>query len=171
MNSKLLNPIAMSAAGLGLGAVSRLLDIYTQNLGNIFSQMAVWILLGTLIAIYSKTAKKAALNVLPFCLGMLITYYTVAVLTHGVYSSVFIIGWTVFSFFSPVLAYLAWHSKEKGVVPKLIGIGIVAVSVLSSVVLFDRLRIYDFIIDGVLIFFLFFKKIERCERCKTSGAV
>lgn len=43
--TKLLNPVTTLAAGLALGAVSRLLDIFTQNLGNIFSQMAVWILL------------------------------------------------------------------------------------------------------------------------------
>ena len=51
--NKILNPVTMLAAGLLLGALSRIFDIYTQNLGNIFSQMAIWILLGTLISIYS----------------------------------------------------------------------------------------------------------------------
>lgn len=31
----------MFGAGLILGVISRLLDIYTQNLGEIFSQMAI----------------------------------------------------------------------------------------------------------------------------------
>ena len=66
--NKILNPVTMLAAGLLLGALSRIFDIYTQNLGNIFSQMAIWILLGTLISIYSETKKKAMLNILPFCL-------------------------------------------------------------------------------------------------------
>ena len=117
--------------------------------------------MGTLISIYSQTAKKAMLHVLPFCLGMLLTYYAVAVLNHGVYSKDFIIGWTVFALFSPVMAYFAWLTKERGIFPKLISVGIVAVSVLSSILLFDRLRIYDVIIDGALIYFLFFKKIDR----------
>ena len=56
---------------------------------------------------------------------------------------------------APVLAYFAWLTKEKGLFPKLIGAGIVLVSVLSSVVLFDRLRFYDFVIDGLLVYFLF----------------
>lgn len=154
-------PIVMFAAGLGLGVVSRLLDIYSQNLGEIFSQMAIWILFGTLISVYSETAKKAALNIFPFCVGMLITYYAVAVMTQGVYGTNFIIGWTLFAFCSPVLAVLAWKSKEKGVFPCVIRIGIVAVSVLSSILLFDRLRICDFVIDGLLIYFLFFKKVRR----------
>ena len=49
------NPFAMLCFGLLIGFISRLLDIFTTNLGEIFSQMAIWILLGTLISIYSKT--------------------------------------------------------------------------------------------------------------------
>lgn len=44
---KILNPITMLLAELFLGVASRLFDIYFDNLGNIFSQMAVWILLGS----------------------------------------------------------------------------------------------------------------------------
>ena len=161
MRKKILNPIAMLCFGLIIGIASRLLDIYTTNLGEIFSQMAIWILMGTLISVYSETAKKAMLNVLPFCLGMLVTYYAVAAISHGVYSQIFIIGWTVFALCSPVMAYFAWLTKEKGVFPKIVSVGIVAVSVLSSILLFDRLRIYDFIIDGALIYVLFIKKIDR----------
>ena len=63
--------------------------------------------------------------------------------------------------FSPVLAYLAWMTKEKGLFPKIIGIGIVSASVLSSVILFDGPRIYDAAIDGLLIYFIFFKRVKR----------
>ena len=62
----------MFITGLCLGIISRLLAIYTQNLGNIFSQMAIWILFGVLISIYSKNKRKAMLNVLLFCIGILI---------------------------------------------------------------------------------------------------
>lgn len=37
MKKMMLNPISMFFIGLLLGVGSRLLDIYTQNLGNIFS--------------------------------------------------------------------------------------------------------------------------------------
>ena len=63
---RLLNPFAMLICGLLLGAAARFMDIYCENLGEIFSQMSVWILLGTLIAIYSPTKKAASLNILPF---------------------------------------------------------------------------------------------------------
>ena len=161
MKKIILNPASMFVIGLLLGALSRVLDIYTQNLGNIFSQMAIWILFGTLIAIYSETKKKAMINILPFCIGMLITYYAAAIISHGVYSSQIIIGWTAFALASPIMAFFAWMTKEKGILPKLIGVGIVAVSVLSSILLFDRLRVYDYVINALLIYFLFFKKIKR----------
>ena len=111
----------MFITGLCLGIISRLLDIYTQNLGNIFSQMGIWILFGVLISIYGKTKRKAMLNVL-FCIGMLITYYFVAFITNGVYSSTYIIGWSIFALCLPVMAYFAWMSKEKGLFAKIISI-------------------------------------------------
>ena len=59
----LLNPFAMFLLGLCAGILARLLDIYTQNLGEILSQMAVWILLGTLISIYSETSKPTSIGI------------------------------------------------------------------------------------------------------------
>lgn len=113
-------PAMMFLLGAVLGIVSKLLDIHTQNLGNIFSQMSIWILLGTLIAIFSKTKGKAALNVFVFCIGMLITYYITAELTNSVYGMTFIYGWVAFSVCSPVFAVLTWMAKEKGPLGKII---------------------------------------------------
>ena len=161
MKKYIQNPISMFLLGLVLGIISRVLDIYTSNLGNILSQMAIWILFGVLISIYSMTKKKAMMNVFPFCVGMLITYYLIAFITNGVYSKIFITGWTIFALCSPIFAYFTWMTKEKGLFPKVISVGILAISVLSTVVLFDRLRVYDFIINGIMVYFLFFKKIER----------
>ena len=168
--SFLLNPLSTLLAGLLLGIAARLFDIYFQNLGEIFSQMAIWILLGTGIAIYSPTKKAAMGNIFPFCMGMLATYYVTAAITHGVYSRTFIIGWTLFALTSPVIAYFAWMAKEPGAFSKIIAAGIAAVSVMSSVLLFDHLRLYDFVIDGVLIYILFFKKSSdhRKERIGTN---
>lgn len=154
-------PILIFALGLGLGVVARLLDIYTQTLGNVFSQFAIWILLGTVIAIYSRTPGIAMLSVPLFCVGMLITYYYTAYATDGVYSKVYIIGWTGFALCSPIMAFVAWHAKGQGLLAKVISIGIVAVSFASSILVFDRLRVYDYIINAALIYFLFFKRIPR----------
>ena len=81
-------------------------------------------------------------------MGTLVTCYVTAVVTHGGYSRGCIIGWTVFARASPVMAYFVWMTKERGVFPKIIAAGIVAVSDMSRILLFDHLRVYDFIIDG-----------------------
>lgn len=161
MKKYILNPVSMFIIGIILGVISRLFDMYTQNLGNILSEMAIWILFGVLISIYSSSKKKAMLNIFLFCIGMLLAYYFVAIITNEVYNKTIIIGWTIFAIFSPILAYFTWLTKEKGVFPKLISISIVIVSILSSIILFDKLRIYDFIINGILIYYLFFKDIRR----------
>ena len=61
------------------------------------------------------------------------------------------------------MACFAWMAKQGGALSKIIGAGIVLVSILSSVLLFDRLRVYDFVIDGLLVYFIFFKRIDRRE--------
>lgn len=161
MKRIMLNPIGMLVTGFLLGAFSRWLDVYTTNLGNVFSQLAVWILFGVLISIYSSTKRAAMCNMLPFCIGMLLTYYGAAILTDGIYSRTYMIGWTIFAFCSPLFAFFAWLTKERGVLPKIISLGILLVSVLSSIVLFDGFRFYDFIIDCLLFYVLFFKRIDR----------
>lgn len=133
MNHKLLKPVPMFCVGLVLGILSRVFDLTTQNLGNVFSQLAIWILLGTLIAIYSHSKKQAMGNILPFCLGMLLTYFATAMLTSGVYSKTLLIGWTI----SPIFACFTWMTQEQGNFPSIILIGVISVSVLSSVVLFE----------------------------------
>lgn len=159
--NRILAPIAMFLLGAVLGVASKLLDIYTSNLGNIFSQMSIWILLGTLIAIFSKTKGKAALNVFVFCIGMLITYYITAELTSSVYGMTFIYGWAAFSVCSPVFAILTWLTKEKGLLGKIISIGILFVTLTVSVVVFDGPRMYDIVIILALIYFLFQVKVKR----------
>lgn len=56
---KVLNPVGMFVIGLLLGIISRLFDIYFQNLGNMFLQMSIWILLGVIISIYSSSKKTS----------------------------------------------------------------------------------------------------------------
>lgn len=161
MKKYILNPISMFIIGIILGMISRIFDMYTQNLGNILSEMAIWILFGAIISIYSNSKRKAMINIFLFCIGMLLSYYFVAVITNGVYNKTIIIGWFIFAFISPIFAYFTWMTKEKGIFPKVISISIIIVSILSSILLFDRLRIYDYIINGLLIYYLFFKDIKR----------
>ena len=162
MGKRLLkHPLALLAIGLCAGALARWMDIYTQNLGDVFSKVAVWILIGTCIAVYSRSPGLAAVNTLLFCLGMLAAYYAVAVLTHGVYSWRYILGWTAFALCAPLLAMLTWLSGRRDALGMVLRVGIVAVSVLSSVLLFGDFGLDDLIIDGGLVCLLFFTDAHR----------
>lgn len=158
MKRKFPGTIVIFLLGLVLGIVSRLFDIYCQVLGDVFSRMSIWILLGTIIAIYSPTKFKAMLNIFLFCIGMLFTYYAMAIITHGVYSTDYIIGWSIFSCLTPIMAYFVRLSKQDGIIAKIIRIAIILFSILSEIILFGQLEFYDIIIDGFLIYFIFFKE-------------
>lgn len=153
-----INSIGTLISGIILGVISRLLDIYTQNLGNIFSGINIWILFGVIISIYSKTKKQAMINIFSFCIGMIFSYYLTMYILNNTYNFTYIIGWTLFALFSPFLACFTSMIKEKRMISKIISFGIIFVSILSTIILFDRLRSYDYIIISIMIYYLFFNK-------------
>lgn len=145
LNRAVIYSMGIMACGLITGVGVKLMDIYTAHLGNIFSQMSVWIFLCSVLAVYSSTPRRAAVNVFLFCAGMLLTYYLTAEGMHSPYSMTFVYGWSVFSLFSPLLAFFTWYAKGKGAVSRLLTAGIVVVLLVLAVLLFDRIRISDLI--------------------------
>ena len=167
MKKYILNPISLFFIGVILGIISKLLDIlfvgnlFMMTLGYMFSDLPIWVLLGILISIYSDTRKKAMINIFPFCIGMLISYYVTAELTNAVYSWNFIKGWTIFSYLSPLFAYFTWKTKEEGLFAKFISIGIILVTIIGNYILVRTFTIPDLIIIPIIVYFLFIKKVKR----------
>lgn len=155
---KKVNPLNMIIVGLIFGFVIRMFDIYTEVLGNIFSSISVYILIGVLITLNSKNKWYAMINVFVFLLSMLLTYYLTAYITHGVYGKRFIIGWTVFAFLSPIMAYFVYLTKSKNLFANIIKIGILIVAVVFPIILFDKLYFYDYLVILPLIYILYIKK-------------
>ncbi len=141
----LLHTVQMAGIGILLGVVSKLLDIYTSNLGHISSRMSVWIFLGTVISVWSSTPCRAAVNVFSFCIGMLTAYYITAEVTSSVYSVRFVYGWTVLALLSSFLGFCTWYAKGKGVLSKIIVAGIIFVMLAAAVILFDKIRVADIV--------------------------
>lgn len=167
MKKYILNPISLFFIGAILGIISKLLDIlfvgnlFMMTLGYMFSDLPIWVLLGILISIYSDTRKKAMINIFPFCIGMLISYYVTAELTNAVYSWNFIKGWTIFSCLSPLFAYFTWKTKEEGLFAKFISIGLILVTIIGNYILVRTFTILDLIIIPIIVYFLFIKKVKR----------
>ena len=166
LSKAILHTAIIACLGLMTGALIKLLDIYTTNLGNIFSQVSVWIFLCTLISVYSNSAIRAAVNVFGFCMGMLLTYYITAEMTASVYSLTFVYGWTIFALFSPLMGFCVWYSKGKSWVSRIISIGIIIVMLVASIVLFDKIRVSD-ILFAVLTGFILFK-IKAIKKIKKA---
>ena len=130
-------------------------------LGNIFSSISVYILIGVLITLNSKNKWYAMINVFVFLISMLLTYYLTAYITHGVHGKRFIIGWTVFAFLSPIMAYFVYLTKSKNLFANIIKIGILIVAVVFPIILFDKLYFYDYLVILPLIYILYIKKIDK----------
>ena len=147
-------------------AVSAFFVVWDKQCGKKREQTWLSWIMGSLLVIAHPVITEQfyfTLQIAEICIGMLLTYYAAAMITRGVYSWSFILGWTAFALLSPVMACLAWTTKQRGALAKIIGAGIVLASVLSSVLLFDHLRVYDLVIDGLLLYLIFFKKVNRPE--------
>lgn len=146
LKTVLLRTMLAALFGVLLGAAAKLLDIYTENLGNIFSRMSVWILICTAMAVFSNSPLRAAANVFCFSIGMIAAYYITAHLTESVYSLIFVYGWAAFSLVSPLLAFITWYSAGKGAAANIIAAGIILAMLTATIILFDKIRIADILL-------------------------
>lgn len=146
------------ALGLATGVIIRLLDMHTENAGNIFSQLSVWILICTALAVFSANPRLAALKAFAFCAGMLVTYYLTAQLTGGVWSMSFAIGWAAVSLAALPAGYIAWYARGSGVMATAIGAGIIAVMLAVEWLLFDWLRVSDLFCAAACALVVFYRK-------------
>ena len=154
----IVSKVQLFSFGLLFGIIIRLFDIYTQVLGNIFSSISVFILIGVILVLKSKTKKDAMLDVFLFFIAMLITYYITAMVTHGVYGRSYIIGWGVVAFLSPILAYFIYFIKDNTMLSKIIKFGIILLTIIVSIKLFDKLYFYDYLVLIALIYLMYIKK-------------
>ena len=164
MRRRILNPACALLAGAALGAASRWMDLHTEALGDIFSQLSVWILLGVTIAVFSGTPLRAIVNVTPFCLGMVGAYYFTARRMGYAFRSDFVYGWTAFALLSPLFACVAWRAGRGDRLSKLLSAGIVAVTLAASAVMFRGPHWYDLLIAAALAYLLFFRQRRDREK-------
>ena len=141
--------------GAACGAIAKALDWQGGTLGDVFSQMSVWVLLGALIAVPSGSPLRAAAYLPVFCIGMLSAYYIMAHFAQSPWSPVMAWGWAAFSLLSPLFGAAAWYAAGKGRFAALLAAGILLAAAAVEIVLFDRLRISDFLclLGLVLLFF------------------
>ena len=137
---------AVLALGLGvvLGLFSKWLDnlelesgvwwhraIEVLDLGNFFSDIAIWLLIALVIAVFSASALRAALNVFVFFLGMCAAYHLYTIAFSGFNPMSYMLIWYGITLLSPLLAALCWYAKGRGPVAVILDVVIIAVFALS----------------------------------------
>lgn len=91
-----INVILFFVIGIVSGIAAKYIDTVPSNgvigsiinvIGNIFSQIEVWVLIATIISSWSKTPISAALNVFMFFFGMILSYYIYSMKLFGFFQA------------------------------------------------------------------------------------
>ncbi len=137
LSKQFISSILIFIAGVILGLASKALETTLSNslpyflevldLRNFFSRMGVWIFLAVLISVSSKSPVRSAINVFLFFVGMVGSYYLFTVLVAGFFPGSYMMIWIIMTCISPLMAFLCWYAKGKG---------IIAISLSSIIVLF-----------------------------------
>ena len=103
--------------GFTLGIIAKLLDENVRYfslffLGYIGGQLSIWIVIASLLTVYSKTPLIASMKVFFFFMSMLVAYYTYTVLFLGFNPKSQIIFWGICGLISPLCAYILWQTKK-----------------------------------------------------------
>lgn len=98
-------------ASIGFGIITKYVES-VSFFGDVFTRLGIWVLIGTLIAAYSKTPIRAGIQTMIFFIGMLIGYYAYSELLFGVFSTNYFLYWGVYAIVSPFLAAIVWFAKN-----------------------------------------------------------
>lgn len=133
---------ALLLAGAALGAFSKWLDnlaldssvwwhrpLELLDLRNVFSGLAVWLVLCLCIAVFSRTPGKAAVNCLLFLGGMCAVYHLWTVVFSSFNPRGYMMIWYALTLLSPVFAVACWYGKGEHPVSVVIDALILAVLV------------------------------------------
>lgn len=100
--------------GTGSSAVPTILQ--QLDIGNYFGRLAIWILLATIISVYSESPLRAAINTFFFFISMLAGYYLYCNYILGFLPRTYMMMWIVIAFASFFLAYVCWYAKGEGII-------------------------------------------------------
>lgn len=130
VNRQAAATVGIMLLGIALGTVSKHLDCTASNslpdilayldVTNFLGRFAIWILIAVCISVYSVSPVRAGINVFVFFAGMVASYYLYSKFIAGFFPAGYAMIWVVFTIISPVLAFICWYAKGKGMVAVII---------------------------------------------------
>ncbi len=128
LKSEIVRTLMILFFGFALGIFAKIIDNISINDGvlwqrllgeidlrNVLSRFSIWALFALGIAVYSKRAVRAGINVFSFFVGMLLGYYLITITVSGFFPKTYIIGWSIITLFTPIVGFFAWYSKGNGI--------------------------------------------------------
>lgn len=126
LNRQIAITLGIVLSGFLLGVLQKWIDgtglsilpaiIQQLDIGNYFGRLAIWILLGTIISMYSESPLRAAINTFFFFISMLVGYYLYCNYILGFFPRTYMMMWIVIAFASIFMAYICWYAKGEGIV-------------------------------------------------------
>lgn len=166
LTMQIMTTAAIMLFGFALGVLQKWLDgspsypfplwLEQLDIRNFFGRLAIWILLGTCICVYSKSPVRASINTFAFLISMLAGYYVYCHYVLGFLPRAYMMMWVALSFASILMAYVCWYAKGEGIFAVLISGCILGALLAQAVSLTQGFYVYHFMeivawITGVII--------------------
>lgn len=165
--------IGIILLGFALGVLQKWMDgspsnifpwlIQQLDIRNYFGQLSIWILLATVISVYSKTPLRASINTFLFFISMLAGYYLYCNYVLGFLPRTYMMIWVVISFASIFMAYICWYAKGEGIIAIIISsaiIGVLFAQAFSITQVFYLYHFMEMITWGIGVIILYRKPKE-----------
>ncbi|MBQ6540022.1 MAG: hypothetical protein IJL71_03245 [Oscillospiraceae bacterium] len=125
LKNKILISAGLAILGFFLGILQKWLDgkainelpfiLQRIDIVNFFGRLGIWILLATVISVYSRTPLRASVNTFLFLISMVAGYYLYSHFVSGFLPVRYMMVWVAISFASLFLAYICWYAKGEGI--------------------------------------------------------
>lgn len=105
--------------GCAMGFISKMTDSVSL-IGEIGTELGIWVFTAALIAAFSRYPFSAAINVFLFFISMLFAYYIYGYVVIGFFPRAYFVGWLFVALLSSFAGFCTWFSKAKGIVGSIV---------------------------------------------------
>ncbi len=126
--------------GIALGILSKYLDgmdfdhfnfllsiAARLDLGNVLTEMAIWLVMALTISTLSRSPLKAAINDLLFFGGMCLSYHIWSIIFKGFDPGSYMLIWYGITLVSPILGIICWYARGDSPISIIIDIPILTI--------------------------------------------